>query len=315
MKEINKADIALYRKIQTIDNIHFAKIHNVILYEDKYFILEEFADGTTLDIYLKKQKKLTETQAKQLICDICDGLQEMHSRGLVHQNICPQSLVLTNDAVKIIGSSSPALPRVNPATNLNTLSDSDFAAPEQKNGGKICPQTDIYALGVLFNMLLTGCSPCQHLARGVCRQIISRCTADNPQNRYDDAQQLKAEILKTDNPNRRQQKTDRDGKNRKSIKLAFPKFRRGKVLVNILIALWYCFCIACLCIAYLGGRPVLWHSFLYMGIFALIMLIPPFINSNLQNFIKQSDGKYYMIIIFSQIIPIILLTVFSITII
>lgn len=56
-----------------------------------------------------------------------------------------------------------------------------YAAPEQFGFSQTDARTDIYGLGVLFNYLLTGKFPVEEKAAGRMGEIISRCTAMNPE--------------------------------------------------------------------------------------------------------------------------------------
>ena len=63
------------------------------------------------------------------------------------------------------------------------LSDlTGFAAPEQYGLSQSGPQADIYSLGVLMNVMLTGEHPSRKLADGRLGRVVQRCTQVNPEN-------------------------------------------------------------------------------------------------------------------------------------
>ncbi len=66
------------------------------------------------------------------------------------------------------------------------LGTTGFAAPEQYGLGQSNTRTDIYSLGVLMNLMLTGQHPSKKLAEGRMGQVIQRCAQVNPSKRYKD---------------------------------------------------------------------------------------------------------------------------------
>ena len=64
------------------------------------------------------------------------------------------------------------------------LGTTGFAAPEQYGLSQSDARTDIYSLGVLMNVMLTGEHPSKHLPEGRMGRIIEHCTRVNPAKRY-----------------------------------------------------------------------------------------------------------------------------------
>ncbi len=70
------------------------------------------------------------------------------------------------------------------------LGTTGFAAPEQYGLSQSDVRTDIYALGVLINVMLTGEHPSRRLAEGRMGRVVQRCTQVNPEKRYKDVLHL-----------------------------------------------------------------------------------------------------------------------------
>ena len=101
---------------------------------------------------------------------LCEGLQHIHSHGIVFQDVKPGNIMITKDyIVKIIDFGIAKL--CDPAEHAGsgaTLTRSGssaftpaYAAPEQMAGARTGPWTDIHALGLLFVELVTGLEPYQ----------------------------------------------------------------------------------------------------------------------------------------------------------
>ena len=71
-----------------------------------------------------------------------------------------------------------------------------YAAPEQFGVGQSDARTDIFAMGVLLNVLLTGVHPSSDMAKGKIKKIVEKCIQMEPSKRYQTAAQLKNALLK-----------------------------------------------------------------------------------------------------------------------
>ena len=69
-----------------------------------------------------------------------------------------------------------------------------YAAPEQLGLSQSDARADIYAAGVLLNVMLTGKHPTERFAPGRAGQIVRKCTALNPYDRYQAADKLAAAL-------------------------------------------------------------------------------------------------------------------------
>ena len=71
-----------------------------------------------------------------------------------------------------------------------------YAAPEQFGMTQSDPRTDIFALGILLNIMLTGEHPSKVLYQGRLRKVIEKCIQVNPQKRYQTVLELKQSLIK-----------------------------------------------------------------------------------------------------------------------
>lgn len=133
------------------------------------FILSEYVSGITLDVHVREQlnnlnhKDKIEKISTEL-CKVLDALQYLHERGVVHRDVKPSNIMIENGSViKLMDLGIARLNGGNKYSSCGFVGTPQYAAPEQilRNNDdlQICPQTDIYALGVTYYELLTGKNP------------------------------------------------------------------------------------------------------------------------------------------------------------
>ena len=135
-------------------------------------LLEEYVQGDTLGEILEGGV-LTTGQAKQIGRQLCSALWVLHSRGIVHRDVKPDNVILRGSEAVLIDFDASRIHKT-----------AIFAAPEQYGLSQSDGRADIYALGVLLNIMLTGEHPSRKLAGGRMGRIVQRCTRVNPEKRY-----------------------------------------------------------------------------------------------------------------------------------
>jgi hypothetical protein len=126
------------------------------------FIVCELVRGRTLAAEIR-QGAIEPARAKRIAIDIARGLCAAHEQGVVHRDLKPDNVMLTEDgSVKVLDfgiaqlerSETPALTRE--GTWLGTPA---YMAPEQREGSTVDARADIYSFGVVLSEMLTGRHP------------------------------------------------------------------------------------------------------------------------------------------------------------
>ncbi len=123
------------------------------------FLSMELVDGENLATLLLRVGRLAPDRVLAIAREVLDGLAEAHASGVLHRDLKPANLLMdagghvciTDFGIATGGDPAEALalPAGTPA----------YMAPEQRSGGALSAQTDLYALGVLLYELCTGARP------------------------------------------------------------------------------------------------------------------------------------------------------------
>ncbi len=181
----------VYRHLLNVTHPHLPRIYEVVQRENIVTVLEEYIDGCTVAQVLETGH-YTERGTRQVSKQLCDALSALHSLGIVHRDIKPENVMVDcNGMTKLIDFNACRL--VKPAQSKDTqlLGTAGYAAPEQYGFKESDERTDIYALGMLMNVMLTGEHYSKQRARGRLGKIIRRCVQPSPEERFSDALSLR----------------------------------------------------------------------------------------------------------------------------
>jgi len=132
---------------------------------EPYLVLE-YVEGQQIDEYCDQRKLDVEARVR-LFLDVASAVAHAHANLIVHRDIKPSNVLVRSDGqVKLLdfGIAKLLAEDANPSATLITIEGRgamtpQFAAPEQVTGGAITTATDVYGLGVLLYLLLTGQHP------------------------------------------------------------------------------------------------------------------------------------------------------------
>ncbi|QCX32222.1 Stk1 family PASTA domain-containing Ser/Thr kinase [Caloramator sp. E03] len=126
-----------------------------------YYIVMEYVQGQTLKEYIKRNGKIGFRETLKIINQIALALEHAHKNGVVHRDIKPHNILITED--KIVKVADFGIARASTNTTItNTdkiLGSVHYLSPEQARGSYTDHRTDIYSLGVVMYEMLTGRLP------------------------------------------------------------------------------------------------------------------------------------------------------------
>ncbi|MBC7998221.1 MAG: serine/threonine protein kinase [Leptolyngbya sp.] len=146
-------------------------VHECGFLEGVPFLLLDFISGSSLETLLEQRKKLSVGQMMAIVLQICDGLINAHDNGVVHRDIKPGNIMISENVkgrelVKVVDFGLAKMIETDKNKNEqkvsragNSVGSPLYMAPEQCVGDPADARSDIYALGCVMYECLTGDPP------------------------------------------------------------------------------------------------------------------------------------------------------------
>lgn len=187
------------------------------------YLVFEYVEGMTLAQEIKKKGALPVAKAVDIALKILEGLGCAHSQHIVHRDIKPANVVIDKQGVPRIMDFGIAQRLTEPETSDELLGSPLYMAPEYVARRESSPQSDIFSLGMVLYVMLTGKHPVtgqsvedilrriasvpipppSSMSPGVDEKldsIVLRALAIDPQFRYRDASGMIADLKDYLNP-------------------------------------------------------------------------------------------------------------------
>lgn len=181
--------LPVYGFLRGVECDGLPRVYEVYECPDGAVLIEEFIKGRLLSDLIMTEE-LSKKQAADIVISLCGILLLLHSNGFVHRDIKPENVMISGERVVLIDFDAARLYDDSKTGDTRVLGTPGYASPEQFGISQSDSRVDIYALGVLYNVLLTGCHPTERIAKGRAGRIILKCTQINPDLRYRSAEAL-----------------------------------------------------------------------------------------------------------------------------
>ncbi len=130
--------------------------------QSRLYIVMEYIAGKDLNTLVHERGRLSVDRGLDLAIKACKGIGYAHRAGLVHCDVKPHNLLVTNDwQLKVTDFGiARALASINPDEQSDVVWGSpQFFSPEQAAGEAPSPSSDVYSLGVVLYLMFTGQLP------------------------------------------------------------------------------------------------------------------------------------------------------------
>ncbi|KAL5104553.1 Death-associated protein kinase 2 [Taenia crassiceps] len=147
--------------LRSIDHHTIVKLYEIYEQEDLSIILLELVNGGELFARVAEFERLEEQEAVFFIAQILLGVNHMHQLGIVHLDLKPENIMIEDMETKRIKIIDFGLARrLNSNEVIQDMAGTpEFCAPEIVNFDPITFATDMWAIGVMTYILLSGISP------------------------------------------------------------------------------------------------------------------------------------------------------------
>ena len=153
------------RRLRSLSNPHIVKVYDLFEENGTAYYVMDYVDGENLSARLKRTNApLAESEVRNYLNQILDGLEAIHNEGMFHLDIKPANIMVdSHDVVKLIDfGASKQQSTVGGATMSTGISYTNGYAPKEQMAqsyDKFGPWTDFYALGATMYKLLTNQDP------------------------------------------------------------------------------------------------------------------------------------------------------------
>lgn len=184
----------VFRKIRNLNINNLMSIYEVCSDDDSLIVLEEFIEGKSLLTILEEETLSAKTACKYAY-QICNALIGLHNLGIIHRDIKPSNIIINKDGEAILIDMGIArLISSNGEKDTCELGTVGFAAPEQFGLSQSGKSTDIYSLGILLNIMITGVHPVIRTAKGPIKRIINKAISTEISKRYSNAKDMQKSL-------------------------------------------------------------------------------------------------------------------------
>ncbi|MCD8149512.1 MAG: serine/threonine protein kinase, partial [Clostridiales bacterium] len=197
-KDLTVYDRGIYFDLMTHTSRFFPKIYECIESEGTLILVEEYIQGQNLEEYLEEKGILAESEVRSLMLDVCEALKDLHNRPVpvIHRDLKPSNILLTADhQIKIVDFNIARNYESGQGNDTVIMGTRKYAAPEQYGYAQTDARTDLYALGVMMNYLLTGKYPSEEIFSEELEPVIRKCIQFDPDRRYQSAAELQRDLM------------------------------------------------------------------------------------------------------------------------
>ena len=146
----------------SLDHENIVRIIDFGSSHDNYYIVMEYIDGMSLKEIIDEHGALDQELTLLIAREVCLGLDHAHQHGIVHRDVKPANIMVTNDGqVKITDFGLAKLHQSQTQqTVANTLLGTPlYMSPEQAIGDNVDGRSDLFSLGTMCYEMITGTQP------------------------------------------------------------------------------------------------------------------------------------------------------------
>lgn len=153
---------------QFVDNPNIVSVYSYFEENGTAYFAMEYVEGKSLKSYLKeKEGRLSWEETLQLLVPVMDALQAVHDKGIIHRDVKPDNIFITEDGhTKLLDFGSARYSLGDRSRSLDVVLTAGYAPKEQyARHSRQGPYTDVYSLAACFYACITGTVPTESVER------------------------------------------------------------------------------------------------------------------------------------------------------
>ena len=230
LKEEYKDDAEFLRRfsreasaILNLSHENIVRAYGVGTYNGLPYLVMEYVEGHTLKNLIETNGPLPVRTAIGITCQILDALSAAHSHGIIHRDVKPQNMIVTDKGrVKLADFGIAREVKASTVTfsGQKVLGSVHYISPEQAKGTVAHEESDLYSVGICLYEMLTGSVPFEsdstvsialmHLQEkpvppieknpeipSALNDIVLKALAKTPEERYRTARDMRTDLVRS----------------------------------------------------------------------------------------------------------------------
>lgn len=192
----------IFDLLKQVRNPYLINVEGVYYLENEAVVIEEYVNGWTLQTLIEQHGTFSKELSEKYIRQICSAIRELHIRNIVHRNLTPDNIIVTMDGIIKVDNSC-AIRKIdrNKIRDTVFMGTTGYAAPEQFGFSQSDCRADVYSIGVLLNIMLTGHLPVDgvYSSSKKLKSIIVKCISIDKNKRFNNVDDLVHEFDRSRN--------------------------------------------------------------------------------------------------------------------
>lgn len=187
-KLLTTYDRSIYEYLKENPVRYMPQIEEIFEGDNCLIVIEEYIEGNTI-ARLLEFGLFNESHAVSVVKKVCLILDDLHNlpTPIIHRDVKPANIIIDPDGgIYLLDMNVAKWYDPKKTDDTRHMGTENFAAPEQAGYGLSASsaKSDIYAVGMLLNVMITGKFPKEERAKGALWDIIERCISLNADERY-----------------------------------------------------------------------------------------------------------------------------------
>lgn len=243
-RQLTEMQKQLYERIQQAHIPSTPTIRDITKDADgQYLELEDYIQGVALDDWMEQHGAVPEAQAVQIVIELCNALEKLHTLGIIYRDIKPANVIITEDMnAYLVDFDISRIEKDGLQRDTQLLGTTGYAAPEQFGFKQTDCRADIYSLGVMLHQMITGKFPGEGSTSSQIERVVDKCISMEPAGRYANVTELATALGRVVEPQPGYaQVVCKQPETLKPFYRRIPGFRRDNLILEAIAFVFYCF--------------------------------------------------------------------------